>query len=153
MQVYLAGPMAERSYDQATQWREDAAFQLATDGINTLSPMRDKEFLRGRIIRSEEAESFKSPWATNKAIMSRDTNDVLTSDAILVNFSGVGDDLVSVGTVMEMTLAWYARIPVIVVAKASYQAIRHPMLSQTVDYLVSSLDDGIHVVRTVLGVI
>jgi nucleoside 2-deoxyribosyltransferase len=149
--VYLAGPMHGETYEEATEWRYEAEDRLGHVGIDTRSPMRGKEFLKNKTILSVEAATFNSPWATHKAIMTRDTNDVLTASAILVNFSQHWANPVSIGTVMEMTLAWHARIPVIVVADKDYFAINHPMLSQTVDFLVPTLDEGIAVAITLLG--
>ncbi len=131
-------------------WREYAAQHFSWLGLATRSPMRDKSFLKGQTIRSENAVSYASPYATSRAIMIRDTNDVLTSDAVLVNFEGVTDEI-SIGTVMEMTLAWHARIPVIVIGNTA-KLLQHPMLNQTVDFRTASLDEGIVVTASVLGV-
>ena len=44
--VYLAGPITGLTYDGATDWRAYAKARLAKFGIQAVSPMRAKEFLK-----------------------------------------------------------------------------------------------------------
>jgi hypothetical protein len=46
--VYLAGPITGLTYEGATEWRNVAAEKLDSDKIETLSPLRGKNYLLGR---------------------------------------------------------------------------------------------------------
>ena len=43
--VYLAGPIGNCTYGEATDWRKDAQSRLATIDVTGYSPMRGKEYL------------------------------------------------------------------------------------------------------------
>ena len=44
--VYLAGPITGLTFDGCTDWREYAKKSLAEAGIDGLSPMRAKDYLK-----------------------------------------------------------------------------------------------------------
>jgi nucleoside 2-deoxyribosyltransferase len=139
--------MAGLSYEAANDWRAKATEELAKAGIAAYSPMRDKSFLVGQTIDSTVG-AYDHPLATSRAIMTRDRNDTVSADAVLVNYSGF--DGVSIGTVMEQVFAYEHNIPVVVIASRDYAALKHPMLIETVDFWAETLEDGIAYIKTIV---
>jgi nucleoside 2-deoxyribosyltransferase len=147
--VYLAGPISGQSFASATEWRATAIQNLRKYGIKAYSPMRSKEFLRG----SGELPTFASmpdagPLATSKGIMSRDHNDCIRADALLINFLGV--DRVSLGTAMELAWAYDRHIPVVVVAESDNPNIVHPMAHEAIKFRVDTLAEGLALIHTIV---
>lgn len=146
--VYLAGPMNGLSVEAATAWREYAAAALDGPDVQTFSPLRDKPFLRGQI-RSATGEYGSHPLATSRGIITRDHYDCTTADVVLANF--LGTDCVSIGTLVEMGWAWDRRIPVVMVAPSDNPHFTHPFGAELVSFRVDTLDDGIAIVKSILG--
>jgi nucleoside 2-deoxyribosyltransferase len=82
--------------------------------------------------------------------MTRDRNDTIRSDALLVNLAGA--DRVSIGTVMEIAWADLKRIPIILVMTHRDLVHRHSMLLEAAGWVVPTLDEGIETTCMVLGV-
>ncbi len=142
--VYLAGPIEGLHYDGCTSWREYATQELGKDGIIGVSPMRAKEFLEGKVIEGDQNHVM----ATDKAITTRDRFDVEGCDVMLVNF--LGAKRVSVGTCVEFGWADTYRKPVVMCMEESGNFHDHAMIREIAAYRVTSLDEGIQVVKSVL---
>jgi hypothetical protein len=144
--VYLAGPIAGLTYDEGQDWREYAAQQLDWDGIDGFSPLRGKAFLRasGKI----GTEGFKHALATDKGIMKRDSNDVKTSAAILVNFTDA--KTISRGTDMELAMAYILQVPVVVACPEDSFILNHPMVRACIDYRVDTLEEALDIIKTIV---
>ena len=144
--VYLAGAISGLSFDASEDWRLTAQQLLADIGIDGYSPLRRKDFLKGR----DSIEGFYdiSPLATARGIMTRDHNDVKTSDALLVNL--LGAERVSIGTVMELAFAYIYRIPVVLVCEEDNIHWKHPFVQEAIGYRVDTLQDGVDVVGSIL---
>lgn len=98
MKVYLAGPIAGMSDDEAGQWRNDSAIMLNPMGIETIDPFKLRDF-RGQFGQQ------------NLVVVEPDKRDIDLSDALLANCH-----IVSVGTSMEILYAWErAKFVVVVV--------------------------------------
>lgn len=115
-QVYLAGPIAHCTYEDAAHgWRLDAADELENfyDGVRVLSPMRGKYHLERHsgVLGSQAFEG--RAMSSTTGILGRDRNDVKSSDAILMNL--LGAQKVSIGTMVELGWADAFRIPVVLV--------------------------------------
>jgi len=83
--VYLAGPISGQSYAGATNWRKDAAADLADVAV-CLDPMRGKGYLRGeRGIKDQYSEYTMS---RAQGIVARDRWDVSRCDVVLMNLLG-----------------------------------------------------------------
>lgn len=149
--IYLAGPISGRTFAVGNYWRTYAAKQLAPE-IKTLSPLRDKEFLSDLQEISAHGEEYKhlSPLATSRGVMTRDFYDCTRADVLLVNL--LGAERVSIGTCMEIAWAFDRRIPIVCVLGADDVHGQHMMIKEAIDYPCSSLDDGIFLVRSVVGV-
>lgn len=144
--VYLAGPIAGLTYDEGQDWREYAQAALASHFINGYSPLRQKDFLRAAGVIGKT--QFANPMATDRGIMTRDHNDCKTADAILVNLLGAKS--VSAGTVMEMAWAYAYGVPLIVAMEETGNLHEHPMIRESIDFRVTTLDEAIAVTVAIL---
>lgn len=143
--VYLCGPITGLSYKGTTDWRKYVARHLAAD-IVPLSPMRGKAYLKKE---KDIAHSYdKSPLSTAKAITTRDRNDVMNCDVMLVNF--LGAKVVSVGSVVEFGWADAFRKPVVLVSEKD-NIHRHPITDEIVGFHVDNLDEGIKIVNCIMS--
>ena len=149
--VYLAGPIAGLTYDDALDWRAQAATDLARYGIEALSPMRAKDALVDRTISTNYRDYAKSgPFYTSRGIITRDYNDVKRSDVLLVNLLGLRKQ--TTGTVMELGWAFAMQKPTVVVIEPSGNVHdSHPMLVETFDFRVATMEEAIHTVAVILN--
>ncbi len=81
--------------------------------------------------------------------MTRDHQDVITADVVLVNLLGACQR-VTIGTVMEIAWAWDRQIPVVVMIEKQANVHDHPMIREAIGFRVDNLDDGIACVRSLL---
>lgn len=143
--VYLAGPITGVSYGATTNWREHVAAEIDPQ-IQTLSPMRHKEYLAGETSIASAYEQH--PMSSAKGITSRDRFDCMRADAVLVNLLGASK--VSIGTVMEVAWADSARKQIVLVIAKDDQVHLHPMLTESCGYIVDNLEEAISIVERVL---
>lgn len=110
--VYLAGPIAGHTFDEAISWRDKCREMFAFNHIGVISPLRNKEFLRNGDTIGKHAYP---EWGVTagSAIVARDRNDVMRCDAVLMYLGGA--KAVSIGTMVELGWADAYRKPVIVV--------------------------------------
>lgn len=143
--VYLAGPISGLTYDQTTNWRDQAASLLTAANIDCFSPMRAKDYLRreGKIDGSYETH----PTATARAIMTRDRFDVGSCDLVLMNL--VGAKRVSIGTMVEVGWADAWRKP-IVLAIEPENIHNHPMLAEAAGFQAPTLEEALDIVLAIL---
>ncbi len=149
--VYLAGPIANTQRAEAVGWRFEATNALRERNIEALSPMRAKE----RLARNDIGDNFhkyedEGVFFTSRGIMTRDRNDVIRCDALLVNLLGARK--LSAGTVMELAWADILRKPVVVAIEAEGNPHdNHPMIHEAIPFRVTSLDEAIDAVATILN--
>lgn len=140
-QVYLAGPMTGLSYEKARfGWRREFS-NLLPSHIFCTSPLRGKEFLaeiKGELHGGDYPENALS---TDAGILARDTNDVVTSDAMVACFLESGGKL-SGGTFIEYGLAHLARKTVIAIGHPDDPNISHAMARRIAAYRVDTLEEG-----------
>lgn len=146
--VYLAGPIGHLTYDKATEWRREAQRLLALHSISAYSPLRAKEFLDTAEAIPSKANVSEHPLGTSKGIMTRDFNDCVSADALLVCFLGVSKP--SLGTAMELAWAYDRHIPVVVVTEKDNPNIDHPMMYEAAKFVVPTLAQGIELIRSIL---
>lgn len=144
--VYLGGPISGLKFDDAENWRTEAKAKLKEYNIDGYSPLRKKEILRSR--GTIEGSYDLSPLATARGIMTRDSNDVKTSDAVIVNL--LGAERVSIGTVMELAFCYKDRIPVVMICEEDNIHWVHPFVQESVGYRVDTLDEAVDVVASIL---
>lgn len=142
--VYLAGPILGISYGNATEWREYVK-RLFPPNIVCLSPMRNKQYLiRESIIDKKE---YLDPLSTPKGINTRDRNDVIRCDVMLVNF--LGAKIPSLGTAIEFGWADMLRKP-IVVAMTENDVHYHKMIRDLAGYIFPTLEESVDMVQKIL---
>lgn len=150
--VYLAGAIAGLQYDSATDWRVQAAHALKERGVEALDPMRAKNALSSRGAISTNFHDYEKNGAffTSRGIMTRDFNDVMTCDALLVNLLGLTKP--SLGTVMELGWAYALQKPAVVVIEATGNIHdNHPMLAEAMRFRVTTMEEGIDAVAVILN--
>jgi hypothetical protein len=118
--VYLCGPIAGCTDDQAMSWREKAKSVLGEE--NCLDPMR-------RDYRGREAESVVQ-------IVELDKDDIYDTGFVIANCWQV-----STGTDMEILFAWQIARPVVAVvpegARVSPWLTYHAEVTTSFDYALS----------------
>lgn len=147
--VYLAGPIAGLTFEDADEWRRTAMFRLARHDIAGISPLRGKTYLRalGELSAQCAAEGEVSLLSKPRSVMARDYYDCTTCDVLLANL--IGAPRVSIGTMMELAWAYHARIP-IVCAMEPGNLHEHAMVGEAIDFRVDSLDKAIALVVAIL---
>jgi nucleoside 2-deoxyribosyltransferase len=130
------------TYDRAQDWRTEAAQILDSDKIETLSPLRGKNYLLGRGVLL--ASEYKEVMSTAKGINRRDHFDCTRADCVFVNL--LNTERVSIGTVMEIAWAFDHRIPVIAVMEPT-NIHNHAMVDDCVTYKVPTLEEGYELAR------
>lgn len=144
--VYLAGPISGLTYGQGQEWRAYSRDILAPVGISGYSPLRAKGFLKNHGVLNGGYEW--NPMASDRGIITRDRNDVMTSDALLVNLAGA--TTVSIGTMIELGWADAYRKPVVCVMDVNGNLHEHPMVRELIGYRVPDLDTALNVVQAIL---
>lgn len=149
--IYLAGPISGLTHEQATDWRSD--FEEAINGnsydqVHCLSPMRNKEHLKGKGPIDSFGHTNTSPLSTSRGIMTRDYFDCRRCDLLVVNFSGAKEK--SIGTIMEVAWAYMLQKPVIVIAEADNVHVTHAMMSEAISYRVETIDEAAKLARKIL---
>jgi nucleoside 2-deoxyribosyltransferase len=147
LSAYLAGPISGCSYEGATEWREEVKRKLAGK-VDCYSPMRHKEFLKDESNIAMMYHDKIDVMSTSKGIMTRDYNDCINANVLLVYLAGTTK--VSAGTVMELAWAFHKRIPTVVVCEPDNIHLQHPMILESVSYRVDSLCHGIALVQSIL---
>ena len=110
-EVYLAGRIANLSYDEAMKDRLETIKRLNEVGIKCRTPMRGKQHLASS--KKITATAFTN-GLTIQEVIQRDISDVEKVDAVLVL---TGDDA-SWGTAGEFYYAtWISHTPTLVIAK------------------------------------
>jgi len=147
--IYLAGPIEGTSYDTSVNWRKEVEEKLKGSGIKCLSPMRDHRHLEEKSeIKFNASQGENDPTATARAITSRDRHDVLTCDAILVNLKE--SKKITIGTMIEFGWADMARKPIVMIMEKG-NLHDHPMVNDIASFKVSSLEEGIRVIKSLLA--
>ena len=150
MRIYLAGPIRGLTFEDATDWREHAADQLRVLGHIGVSPMRGKEYLKGRglLLGDRGSGSFEEfPMSSEKGIYGRDIFDLTKCDVILANLAGATQ--LSIGTCMEIQ-AGRDRGKYVLVVLEDGSTHDHPFIRQAASLVVNDLDTAIDVLA-VLG--
>lgn len=149
LRVYLAGPIKGLVHREAVEWREIAAQRLAEKGIETISPMRGREYLIGKGEISPDMPNLAPHFLSERSsIMRGDFFDINRSDAVLVYF--LGAKKISIGTVWETGVAYQANIPVVTVMEPEGNVHDHIMIRGSSLYTVHDLDTGIEAISRIL---
>jgi nucleoside 2-deoxyribosyltransferase len=145
MKIYLAGPISGLTFEEGSDWREQAKIRLAQNGLKGFSPLRAKQYLTGQGVLTGSYEQY--PLSTAKGITTRDRYDVMSSDAVLFYLKGA--KTISIGTCIELGWADAFRKPAVVVMDKN-DIHQHPMVTETTGYIVTSLEDAILLLERIL---
>ena len=143
--VYLAGPIAGLTWDEAHQWRVEFACDLPAR-IRCLSPTRFKNFLGAKVIGTQPYDIH--PLATDKGLTRRDLFDVRRSQAVLFNF--LDTSRVSVGTCIEIGASAMVAQQLRVMVIEPHNIHDHPMVREIVDYTVPTLKEAASLMAALL---
>jgi len=111
-EVYLAGRIANLSYDEAVEVRDKIVEKLNKIGITCRSPMRGKQHLKNG--SKINGQMLKNCGLSVQEVIQRDLSDLHEVDAIIIL---TGDDP-SWGTAGEFYYCtWIVNKPTLVVAK------------------------------------
>ena len=142
--VYLAGPIAGYTWEEATAWRHEAERLLPE--CECLSPLRGKGFLKNRK-SLPDADPYHA-LSSQHAIVIRDRWDVRNADAIIANFQGARH--VSIGTCFELAWAKDQGTPVIVVMDKE-GLHDHAFIKEAAYLVVDNLEHAVSGVRLLFG--
>jgi len=142
--VYLAGPITGLSYDGAVNWRTDLIEKLKP--LFGLSPMRNKDYLRKEKHLAAEGYNIHA-LSTNKGILTRDSFDCKRANLVIAYLDEAKE--VSIGTVMEIGMAYIARVPIITVMKKG-NIHWHGMVIEASGWIVDTLDEAVEIAHSVL---
>lgn len=150
--IYLAGPIADCTLNEATYWRDYVKERLA-DNIIGISPMREK----GAEVAPDgkipgNADQFKDTLMSNaSAIYTRDRYDCTHADGIFCYLPrAFNERRPSYGTAIEIGWANGRDTPIILVSDDDYLT-HHPIVTGCVGWIVDDLDKGIEVVNAIFG--
>lgn len=148
--VYLSGPITGLTYEGCTDWRSHARKWLAEFGVEGLSPMRGKEFLRGKGTITDGMSAVISNFMSqDAAIVTRDRMDATKCDMMLCNLLGATQ--VSIGTMIELGWADLARVPVVLVVERAGNIHEHAFVRQLSGYRVDTLEAGLDLIGAALA--
>lgn len=158
--VYLSGPITGLDFKGCTDWREYARRALDDLGIDGLSPLRGKEFLRdaGKIVDGMQSV-VEHAMSQDAAIVTRDRFDTTRADFLIVNL--LGAERVSIGTMVELGWADAARVPVVLAMEPQIKHLgqafdvqnihEHPFVRQLAGCRVETLDEALDLVGAALA--
>lgn len=145
--IYLAGPMAGLTIQEADAWRSDLIYGPDADHFEFVSPCRNKESLAGEGTLTHHGYDDHF-MCSEHTVFHRDTHDVRSCDGLLVNF--LGSKKVSVGTVFEMSLAWELRKPVVAVGLIG-SPYDHIFTRQASSATPETMEEGMMVIRSLFN--
>ena len=141
--VYLAGPIAGCSWNEATYWRDFAKRTLADYDVETVNPLRCEEYLEGSKKLPNDTDE---PMSTGHAITVRSHWDSVKADVVLANF--IDAKSVSIGSCFELAWAWEARIPCVIVLDELHD---HPFVRESAYAVLNCVDTAIDSVLKLLN--
>jgi len=155
--VYLAGPISGLNYKECTDWRKYVRKKFPPEIIG-VSPMRGKWVFKGELAPDDPADEYGMKFSgtdeddfvftTQREVLARDHNDVLRSDAILINF--LGAKTVSIGTVMEVAWAHAYRKPTVLIMEENNNLHDHAMVREVCPFVARTVDEGIERINGIL---
>jgi len=152
-EVYLAGPIAGLDHDGARYgWRKEFADLLDTPDLSHIlcrSPMRGKEMLKDVGILGIAGFGTPHAMTSESGVMTRDYNDVATTDATVACFLE-SNGVLSGGTMIEYGMAFTLHKPVITIGPQDDPNVRHIMAHRITGYHVETLEEAAFIVGHLL---
>ena len=146
--IYLAGPIAGCTQEEANEWREYVRSMLP-HAIVGISPLRCEPLKEG-MTYTEEGASPKM-WSDPRAIATKNWLDTESCDLVLAYLpKELNEKRPSYGTVIEIGWAIGLRKPLIVVSDDK-QLMDHPLIKHNASWRLDSLDDAVEVINGLFG--
>ena len=136
--VYLAGPMATRTYGECVDWR-DKMRELCETHIRFLSPLRGLEYFMDAEELPLEVEG--DVMNEGAAIISKCRMDVRRADAVVAYFPD-GNERTSVGSMVELGWADMLQKPIIIIRSDEEKAHAHPFVEHLAGWTVQSVGEA-----------
>ena len=144
--VYLAGPITGLDFENCIGWREEAKVFLNDNGIAAYSPLRCKDYLRGKGILTATG-AHTNPLSTDRGIFTRDKHDVITCDVMLVNLENAPK--ISIGTMFEIAWAEDRGIPIVCVLPEDNVHV-HAFVLESIGFRITTLEEALNIVVSIL---
>lgn len=148
--VYLSGPITGLGYQEARYgWREAFANQMLP-GIKVLSPMRHEGHLAEikEIAQTPETASDHF-FSGSRIIVEKDALDIERSDLMVVNL--LGAKRVSIGTVMEIGIAYAVNKKIVLVMEDQGNVHEHPFVTVPAALRLNNMADAVYAVNSLLS--
>jgi nucleoside 2-deoxyribosyltransferase len=139
--------MSGMTVQEAQSWRNYITSNLPKE-FKILSPLRGQVPLKED--RTIESSYCNSLFCSQRAITSRDRNDIMQSDVMILNL--LGAKRVSIGSIFEAGWADMRRIPIILIMEKSGNVNDHPILREVASWIVPTLDKALKVCRSVFDI-
>jgi len=153
--VYLAGPISGLTYDEATEWRQDAQEELAKSGIKAISPLSSAVHLRhhkGVLTDCEITPGLECAvraMSTPTGVVTRDRFYCLNTDVMILNL--LGSKRVSIGSMVEVGWANARDIPIILIIEETGNLHEHAFVTECCQFRTTNIADALYVVKGILG--
>ena len=146
--IYLAGPIAGCTQEEANEWREYVRSMLP-HAIVGISPLRCEPLKEG-MTYTEEGASPKM-WSDPRAIATKNWLDTESCDLVLAYLpKELNEKRPSYGTVIEIGWAIGLRKPLIVVSDDKY-LMEHPLIKHNASWRLDNLEDATEVILGLFG--
>ena len=146
--IYLAGPIAGLTEEEATTWRYDVNLMLP-DNIIGISPLRCEPLKEGMVYTDDGATD--KMWSDPRAINSKNWLDTESSDLVLAYLpKEMNDRRPSIGTIIEIGWSIGLKKPLIVVSDDK-QIMEHPLIECNAAWRLDELDDAVEVIIGLFG--
>jgi nucleoside 2-deoxyribosyltransferase len=133
LNVYLAGPIAGRTVDQANEWR-DKANAVLNVYYNTVSPLRNYE-------HPDPKKPISQTDGNVKNFVSRDLFDVRSADIVLCNL--IGAARTSLGTLFELGYAAAMGKPIALIIEPEGNPNDGPFTRECASWVFTDLDEAL----------
>ena len=146
--IYLAGPIAGCTQEEANEWREYVRSMLP-HGIVGISPLRCEPLKEGMVYTDDGATD--KMWSDPRSINAKNWLDTESSDLVLAYLpKEMNDRRPSIGTIIEIGWAIGLRKPLIVVTNDEYLA-SHPLIQTNANWIFDNLIDALDVIHGLFG--
>jgi len=141
--IYLAGPIAGCTQEEATEWR-DHICTFFPYGIVGISPLRCEPLKDGMTYTEPGATEKK--WSDPRAIATKNWLDTESCDLVLAYLpKALNERRPSYGTTIEIGWAIGLRKPLIVVSDDDY-LMNHPLIKHNASWRFDNLEDAADVI-------
>lgn len=143
--VYLAGPIAGLTDNEARNWRDIVSERLAQHGIKGISPLRCEPPAIGKF---DDANKLNKAFCSE--ILAKNTFDVKNTDLTLAYLPVPKNNRHSYGTMWEVGATRILGKPVILVTDDPILQT-HPLFGGTVDWVFTDMNDAVDKIISLLG--